>query len=68
MAVLKKKNASALKKVVIHLHNHVSAIQRKASLQAAGSLQFEVACAGSKHGTVQDSSVYSDQATCVCGL
>lgn len=61
-----EENASALKKEVLHLLNHPSAIQRKASLQTEGVLQFEVASAGSKHGTVQV-SVYSDHATRVCG-
>lgn len=61
-----EENASALKKEVLHLLNHPSAIQRKASLQTEGVLQFEVASAGSRHGTVQV-SVYSDHATCVCG-
>ena len=58
-----EENASALKKEVLHLLNHPSAIHRKASLQTEGVLQFEVASAGSKHGTVQV-SVYSDHATC----
>lgn len=61
-----EENASALKKEVLHLLNHPSAIQRKASLQTEEVLQFEVASAGSKHGTVEV-SVYSDHATCVCG-
>jgi len=61
-----EENASALKKEVLHLLNHPSAIQRKASLQTKGVLQFEFASAGSKHGNVQV-SVYSDHATCVFG-
>lgn len=61
-----KENANALRKEVLHLLNHPSAIQRKASLQTGGLLQFEVASAGSKNGTLQV-SVYSDHATCVCG-
>jgi len=35
-------------------------------MQTGGVLQFEVASAGSKNGTLQV-SVYSDHATCVCG-
>ena len=42
-----EENASALKKEGLHLPNHESAIQREASLQTEGNLQFEVASAGS---------------------
>ena len=61
-----KENADALRKEVLKLLNHPSAIQRKASMQTGGVLQFEVASSGSKNGTLQV-SVYSDHATCVCG-
>ena len=40
--VYSEENASALKKEGLHLLNHDSAIQRKASLQTEGNLQFEV--------------------------
>lgn len=55
-----KENAEAMKKEVLHLLNHPTAIQRKASLQTAGAVQFEFASASasSKYGTVQ---------VCVCG-
>ena len=60
-----EENAEALKKEVLYLLNHPTAIQRKASLQIGGAVRFEVASAGSKNGTVQV-SVFSDHATCVC--
>lgn len=55
-----------MKKKVLHLLNHPKAIQRKASLQTGGAVQFEVASASSKNGTVQV-SVFSDHATYVRG-
>ena len=61
-----EENAEALKKEVLYLLNHPTAIQRKARLQTGGAIQFEVASATSKNGTVQV-SVFSDHATCVCG-
>ena len=61
-----EENAKAWKKEVLYLLNHPSAIQRKASLQTGGAVQFEVASASSKNGTEQ-ASVRSDHATCVCG-
>ena len=61
-----EENAKAWKKEVLYLLNHPSAIQRKASLQTGGAVQFEVASASSKNGTEQ-ASVGSDHATCVCG-
>ena len=61
-----EENAEALKKEVQYLLNHPTAIQRKACLQTGGAIQFEVASATSKNGTVQV-SVFSDHATCVCG-
>ena len=60
--VYSEENASALNKEGLHLLNHDSAIQRKASLQTEGNLQFKVESPRS----VQV-SVYSDHATCVCG-
>ena len=59
-------SAKALKEKVLYLLNHPTAIQRKASLQTEGVVQFEVASTGAKNGTVQV-SVYRDHATCVCG-
>ena len=53
-----EENAEDMKKEVLHLLNHPTAIQRKASLQTAGAVQFEFASASSKYGTVQ---------VCVCG-
>lgn len=61
-----EENAKAWKKEVLYLLNHPTAIQRKASLQTGGAVQFEVASASSKNGTEQ-ASVRSDHATCVCG-
>lgn len=61
-----EENAEALKKEVLYLLNHPTAIQRKARLQTGGAIQFEVASATSKNGTVQV-SVFSEHATCVCG-
>ena len=61
-----EEDAEALKKEVLYLLNHPTAIQRKASLQTGGTVQFEVASASSKNGTAQV-SVFSDHATCVCG-
>ena len=58
--------AKALKKEVLYLLNHPTAIQRKARLQTEGVVQFEVASTGAKNETVQV-SVYRDHATCVCG-
>ena len=60
-----EENAEDLKKEVLYLLNHPTAIQRKASLQSGGAVQFEVASASSKNGTVQV-CVFSDHATCVC--
>ena len=40
--VYSEENASALNKEGLHLLNHDSAIQRKASLQTEGNLQFKV--------------------------
>ena len=59
-------SAKTLEKEVLYLLNHPTAIQRKASLQTEGVVQFEVASTGAKNGTVQV-SVYRDHATCVCG-
>lgn len=61
-----KENAEALKKEVLYLLSHPTAIQRKARLQTGGAIQFEVASATSNNRTVQV-SVFSDHATCVCG-
>ena len=54
-----KENADALETEVLRLLNHPNAIHPKASLQTGRVPQFEVASAGSKHGTVQV-SVYGD--------
>ena len=44
-------SAKALKEEVLYLLNHLTAIQRKASLQTEGVVQFEVASTGAKNGT-----------------
>lgn len=61
-----KENAEGLEKEVLYLLNHLAAIQKKARLQTGGAVQFEVASASSKNGTVQV-SVYSNHATCISG-
>lgn len=60
-----EENTEALKKEVLYLLNHPTAIQQKASSQTGGAVQLEVASASSKDGTVQV-SVFSNHATCVC--
>ena len=42
-------SAKALKEEVLYLLNHSTAIQRKASLQTEGVVQFEVASTGAKN-------------------
>ena len=59
-------NSIALKREVLNLVNHPTAIQPKASLVAEGNLKFEVASPSAKNGCVLV-TVYSSHVGCVCG-
>ena len=59
-------NSTALKREVLNLLNHPTAIQPKATLVAEENLKFEVASPSAKNGSVLV-TVYSSHAGCVCG-
>ena len=59
-------NSVALKREVLNLINHPTAIQPKASLGAEGNQKFEVASPSAKNGSVLV-TVYSGHVGCVCG-
>lgn len=59
-------NAVAVKREVLNLVNHPTAIQPKASLTTVGNAKFEVASQSAKNGSVLV-TVYGDHVTCVCG-
>lgn len=59
-------NSTALKREVLNLVNHPTAIQPKASLVTEGNLKFEVASPSAKNGSVLV-TVYSSHVGCVCG-
>ena len=59
-------NSIALKREVLGLVNHPTAIQPKASLIVEGNQKFEVASPSAKNGSVLV-TVYSSHVGCVCG-
>lgn len=59
-------NSTTLKREVLNLVNHPTAIQPKASLVTEGNLKFEVASPSAKSGSVLV-TVYSSHVGCVCG-
>ena len=59
-------NSIAIKREVLNLVNHPTAIQPKASLATKENLKFEVASPSARNGSVLV-TVYSDHVGCVCG-
>ena len=58
-------NSITLKREVLNLVNHPTAIQPKASLIAEGNQKFEVASPNAKNGSVLVTA-YSSHVGCVC--